>query len=55
MRTYTLDELSIKLNWHAQALKVILRKMNIDPDEPIEDEDCAAVAAQLRKAWPVGV
>jgi hypothetical protein len=55
MKTYTLDELSEKLNWHKSALKVILRKMNIDPDEPIEDEDCAAVAEKLRKAWPVGV
>ena len=53
--TYTLDELSKKLNWHAQSLKVILRKMDIDPNEPIEDEDCAAVAAKLKKAWPVGV
>ena len=53
--TYTLDELSTKLNWHTQSLKVILRKMNIDPSEPIEDEDCAAVAAKLKKAWPVGV
>jgi len=53
-KTYTLEQLSEMLNWHKSALKVILRKMNIDPDIPIEDEDAAAVAEKLRKAWPIG-
>lgn len=52
MNTYTLDELSELLNWHRAALKVMLRKMNIDPDEPIEEEDASAVAARLKKKWP---
>jgi hypothetical protein len=53
-KTYTLDQLSEKLNWHRSALKVILRKMNVDPEVPIEEEDAAAVAEKLKKAWPVG-
>jgi len=53
-KTYTLEQLSEMLNWHKNSLKVMLRKMNIDPDVPIEDEDAAAVAEKLRKAWPVG-
>ena len=53
-KTYTLEQLSEMLNWHKAALKVTLRKMNIDPDIPIEYEDAAAVAERLRKAWPVG-
>lgn len=51
-RTYTLDELSELVSWHKAAIKVILRKMNIDPDEPIEEVDAAALAAKLRKPWP---
>ena len=53
-KTYTLEELSEKLNWHKSALKVILRKMNVDPEVPIEEEDAAAVAERLKKVWPVG-
>lgn len=53
-KTYTLEQLSEKLNWHKSALKVILRKMNVDPDILIEEEDAAAVAEKLRKPWPVG-
>ena len=51
-KTYTLDEVAELLSWHKSALKVMLRKMNIDPDEPIEEEDAAALAARLKKAWP---
>jgi len=53
-KTYTLDQLSTMLNWHKAAIKVTLRKMDIDPDLPIEEEDAAALAERLRKAWPVG-
>lgn len=53
-KTYTLDQLSEKLRWHKAALKVILRKMNVDPEIPIEEEDAAAVAEKLKKVWPVG-
>lgn len=51
-KTYSLDELADLLKWHKAAIKVILRKMNIDPDEPIEEIDAAALAAKLRKTWP---
>lgn len=53
-KTYTLEQLSEKLNWHKSSLRVILIKMNVDPDIAIEEEDAAAVAEKLRKAWPVG-
>lgn len=53
-KTHTIEELSELLNWHKAALKVVLRKMNIDPDEPIEDEDAEAVAAKLKRKWPPG-
>lgn len=52
-KTYTLDELADLLNWHQQALKVILRKANIDPSEPIEEEDAEYVAKRLKRDWPV--
>ncbi len=52
MNTYTLDELSTLINWHAAALKVIARKLNIDPNEPIEEEDAAAIAAKVKRPWP---
>lgn len=52
MKTYTLDELAGLLNWHQAALKVILRKANIDPNEPIEEEDAAFVADKLKRKWP---
>jgi len=42
------------LNWHKAAIKVILRKMDVDPDLPIEEEDAEALAEKLRKPWPVG-
>ena len=51
-RTYTLDELAGLVNWHKAAVKVTLRKMNIDPNLPIEEVDAAALAAKLRKPWP---
>jgi len=53
-KTYTLDQLSTMLNWHKAAIKVILRKMDVDPDLPIEEEDAEALAEKLRKPWPVG-
>lgn len=51
-KTYTLDELANLLKWHKAAIKVIFRKMNVDPDEPIEEEDAAALAVRLKKEWP---
>jgi len=52
MRTYTLHELAELINWHEAALKVIARKMNIDPNEPIEEEDAEALAKKVKRAWP---
>lgn len=51
-KTYTLHELAELINWHEAALKVIARKMNIDPSEPIEEEDAAALAAKVKRPWP---
>ena len=51
-KTYTLEELSKLLTWHKHALKVIARKMNIDPSIPIEEADAEAIAKKLKKEWP---
>jgi len=51
-RTYTIAELSELINWHEASLKVMARKMNIDPSEPIEEEDAAALAKKVRRPWP---
>lgn len=51
-KTYTLDELAKLINWHKASLKVFLRKMNVDPDELIEEEDAAALATRVRRPWP---
>jgi len=51
-RTYTLEELEKLLSWNKHALKVVARKMDIDPDEPIEEEDAAALAEKLKRPWP---
>lgn len=51
-RVFTLDELAGLLSWHKAALKVMLRKMNVDPDEPVEEIDAAALAERLKKPWP---
>jgi hypothetical protein len=53
IKTYTLDQLSTMLSWNKHALKVVARKMDIDPAEPIEEEDAAALAARLKRPWPV--
>jgi hypothetical protein len=52
IKTYTLDQLSTMLSWNKHALKVVARKMDIDPAEPIEEEDAAALAARLKRPWP---
>ena len=52
MKTYTLHELAELIKWNPSAIKVIARKLNIDPDEPIEEEDAAAIAKRVRRAWP---
>lgn len=51
-KTYTLQELAELIRWNPSAIKVIARKLNIDPDEPIEEEDAAAIAKRVRRAWP---
>ena len=51
-KTYTLEELANLLNWHKAALKVIARKLNIDPTIPIEDIDAEAIAEKIKRPWP---
>jgi len=51
-KTYTLEELSQLLKWNKHALKVVARKLDIDPDEPIEDIDAAAIAERIKRQWP---
>jgi hypothetical protein len=51
-RTYTIQELAELIRWNPAAIKVIARKLNIDPAEPIEEEDAAAIAKRVRRAWP---
>ena len=51
-KTYTLDELSDLLGFHKAKVKVVLRKLFIDPDELIEEEDAELAAQKFRRPWP---
>jgi len=51
-KTYTLDELAKLVTWNKHALKVVARKLNIDPNEPIEEVDAEAIAKKLKREWP---
>lgn len=51
-KTHTLEELAKLLTWNKHALKVVARKLNIDPNEPIEDVDAEAIANKLKRPWP---
>jgi hypothetical protein len=51
-QTYTLEELAKLLTWNKHALKVVARKLNIDPNLPIEDIDAEAIADKLKRQWP---
>jgi len=51
-KTYTLEELAKLLTWNKHALKVVTRKLHIDPAEPIEDVDAELIANKLKRPWP---
>jgi len=51
-KTYTLEKLAKLLTWNKHALKVVARKLNIDPTIPIEDIDAEAIAKKLKREWP---
>lgn len=52
MKTYSVDELCEMLGLHRTMTVVMLRKMHIDPEIPIEDIDAKALAEELNRPWP---
>lgn len=53
MKTYSVDELCRILGIHKIAAVVKLRRMNIDPDIPIEEIDAKDFAEEIHRPWPI--
>ena len=51
-KTYSLEELSDKVNFNKAFVKVVLRQIDIAAGEPISELDASRVAEKLKRAWP---
>lgn len=51
-QTYELKELSKLLNYNSAFIKMLLKRMGMDPNDPITEETAKELADKLSREWP---
>lgn len=50
-KAYSIESLATKLGFNKYYIKAALRKMNVNPDVPIEEVDAKALVSKMNKTW----